>query len=95
MPNPNPNPNPNPHLTRTRTRTRTLTLAKAVLALSRGAVVSSMCWLRRLSETKKRRTYGEGEVQAMDWGLTQCGRDVTEIGRYVLPSPSPSPSPSP
>jgi len=57
---------------------------KAVLALSRGAVVSSMCWLRRLSETKKRRTYGEGEVQAMDWGLTQCGRDVTEIGRHVL-----------
>ena len=46
-----------------------------------------MCWLRRLSETKKRRTYGEGEVQAMDWGLTQCGRDVTEIGRYVMPSP--------
>ena len=65
----------------------TLTLTKAVLALSRGAVVSSMCWLRRLSETKKRRTYGEGEVQAMDWGLTQCGRDVTEIGRHVLPSP--------
>ena len=60
-----------------------------MLALSRGAVVSSMCWLRRLSETKKRRTYGEGEVQAMDWGLTQCGRDVTEIGRHVLPSPSP------
>ena len=57
---------------------------KAVLALSRGAVVNSMCWLRRLSETKKRRTFREGEVEAMDWGLTQCGRDVTEIGRHVL-----------
>ena len=57
---------------------------KAVLALSRGAVVNSMCWLRRLSETKKRRTFHEGEVESMDWGLTQCGRDVTEIGRHVL-----------
>ena len=57
---------------------------KTVLALSRGAVVNSMCWLRRLSETKKRRTFHEGEVEAMDWGLAQCSRDVTEMGRHVL-----------
>ena len=57
---------------------------KTVLALSRGTVVNSMCWLRRLSETKKRRTFHEGEVEAMDWGLAQCSRDVTEMGRHVL-----------
>ena len=57
---------------------------RAVLALSRGAVVNSMCWLRRLTETKKRRTFGAGEVEAMDYGLEQCGRDVTQIRRHVL-----------
>ena len=57
---------------------------RRVLALSRGAVVNSMMWLRRLREAKRRRTWHDGAVEAMDWGLTQCGRDVIEMGRHVL-----------
>ena len=57
---------------------------KKVLELPRAAVVNSMLWLQRLGEAKRRRSWGVGEVEAMDWGLNHCQRDLIKMARQTL-----------
>ena len=57
---------------------------KKILALPRAAVVNSMLWLDRLGQAKRRRSWGDGEVEAMDWGLNHCQRDLIQMCRKTL-----------
>lgn len=58
--------------------------SQKIVALPRAAVVNSMLWLDRLSQAKRRRSWGDGEVEAMDWGLNHCQRDLIQMCRKTL-----------